>query len=88
MVAAESAYHRVPVDHRVQGSAGGGLEVGAPPLEATGMSAAYSTVARLVAITWPLVATRLNRNLLVKARLTDLAAVSVVPVGGLRCRPV
>jgi hypothetical protein len=60
-----------------------------PTLEATGLSAACSTVARLVAITWPLVATRLTRQLPVEGRLsTDLAAVSVVPVGGPRCNPV
>jgi len=60
-----------------------------PTLEATGMSAARITVAKLVAITRPLVATRLKWNLPVEALLsTDLAAVSVVPVGGPRCRPV
>ena len=37
-----------------------------PTLEATGMSAACITVAKLVAITWPLVATRWKRNLPVK----------------------
>ena len=43
------------------------------------MSAACITVAKLVAITWTLVATRLKRKLPVKALLsTDLAAVSVV----------
>jgi hypothetical protein len=53
------------------------------------MSAACITVAKLVAITWPLVATRLKRKLPVEGLLsTDLAAVSVVPVGGPRCRPV
>jgi arginase family enzyme len=51
-----------------------------PTLEATGMSAACSTVARLVAITWPLVATRLQRKLPVEGLVsTDLAAVSVRP---------
>ena len=43
------------------------------------MSAACITVAKLVATTWPLVATRLKRNLPVEDLLsTDLAAVSVV----------
>jgi hypothetical protein len=42
-----------------------------------------------VAITWPLVATRWTRKLPVEGRLrTDLAAVSVVPGGGLWCWPV
>jgi hypothetical protein len=60
-----------------------------PTLEATGMSAACITVAKLVAITWPLVATGLKRKLPVEGLLrTDLAAVPVVAGGGLRCRPV
>jgi len=53
------------------------------------MSAACITVAKLVAITRPLVATKLKRNLPIEALLsTDLATVSVVPVGGPRCQPV
>ena len=44
------------------------------------MSAARITVAKLVAITWPVVATKLQRKLPVEGRLgTDLAAVLVVP---------
>jgi hypothetical protein len=78
----------VPVDHRVQGARTAGLK-SVPTLEATRISAACSTVAKLVAITRPLVATRLKRNLPVEALLsTDSVAVSVVPVGGPRCRPV
>ena len=51
----------------------------APTLEATGMRAACIAVAKLVATTLPLVATRLTRKLPVEGLLsTDLAAVTVV----------
>jgi hypothetical protein len=87
MVLATTSSSRVPSHsagdpaQQVMGQGGG--------QQATGMSAACITVARLVAITWPLVAARLKRSLPVEAILrTDLAAVSVVPVGGPRCRPV